>query len=154
MNWLFSIYKILLILCQFAILHALGSQILALHLLPLLILRVRALVEYNLRVTLKREDMCSNTVQEPTVVRDNHSTTCEVLQTLLQCSQSIYIDIIGRLIQKQHIALLLQCQGQVQAVTLTTRQHTALLLLIGTAEVKASHISTRRNLTVTQRNKV
>ena len=96
--------------------------------------------------------MGSDTIQEPTVVRDNHSATCEVLQALLQCTQGIYIDIVGRLIEQDNIAFLLQCQRKVQAVTLTTRQNATLLLLVCTGEVKTSYICTSRHLTIAQLN--
>ena len=62
---------------------------------------------------------------------DYHRTTGKCLQTFLQGTQRVHVDIVGWLIEEQNIALLLQCQGQLQTVALTTRENTAELALVG-----------------------
>ena len=51
---------------------------------------------------------------------DNHRTTGKGLKTFFQGTQRVHIDIIGRLVEEQHITLLLQGDSQMQAVALTT----------------------------------
>ena len=105
--------------------------------LVLLVVRVRALEAEDITVTLECDDVGTYTVKEPTVVTDYNSTAREVLKTLLQSTQSVHIDVIGRLVKEKHVTALFQCHGKVQAVTLTTGEHTALLLLVGAREVEA-----------------
>ena len=88
---------------------------------PLLVLRVGAFVKDDLRIALEREDVGGDTVQEPTVVRDYHGTAGKVLQTLLQCTQRIYVDVVRRLVEQYHVALLFESHCQMQTVALATR---------------------------------
>ena len=55
----------------------------------------------------KAKDMCTDTVEEPTVVRDNYCTAGEIFQTFFQSTQSVYVDIIGRARQATTHCLLL-----------------------------------------------
>ena len=68
---------------------------------------------------LESEDMCTDTVQEPTVVTDDDSTAGKGFQTFLQGTQRVDVNIVGRLVQQQHIAFLLECHRQMQTVTFT-----------------------------------
>ena len=90
--------------------------------------------------------MCTDTVEEPTIVANHYGTTCEVLQTFLQSTQGVHVNIVGRLVQKQYVRLGFQCQCQVQAVTLTTREHAALLLLVSAGEVESTKVRARVHL--------
>ena len=146
-QWLMAVYWLL---NKFAVLNSVWGSVHTLQLLPLLVLRVRTLVEDYIAIALEREDVGCDTIQEPTVVRDNYCATCEVLQALLQCTKGVYVDVVGRLIEQDYIALLLQCQCEVQAVALTTREYATLLLLVCTGEVEACNISASRHLTVAQ----
>ena len=67
----------------------------------------------------------------------HHGTACESLQTFLQGAQGVHIDVVGRLIEQQHIALLLQRQSQLQAVALTAGEDAAELSLVIAGEVEA-----------------
>ena len=68
---------------------------------------------------------------------DDNRTTCEVLETLLKSTECVHVDIIGRLVKEKHVTALFQCHCKVQTVTLTTREHATLLLLVSTREVEA-----------------
>ena len=138
------------LLNKLTVLNSVWGSVHTLQLLPLLVLRVGALVEDYIAIALKRENVGCDTIQEPTVVRDNYRTTCEVLQALLQCTKGVYIDIVGWLIEQDYVTLLLQSQSEVQAVALTTREYATLLLLVGTREVESRYIGTSRHLTVAQ----
>ena len=76
--------------------------------------------------------MGTDTVKEPTVMRDNHRTSGKLLKTFLKSTKGIYVDIVGRLVKEKNVTLLLQSHSEMQTVTLTTREHAAFLLLIGT----------------------
>ena len=78
---------------------------------------------------------------------DDNRTSRKGLQTFLQGAQRIHVDIVGRLIEKQYVAFLLQRQGQLQAVALTTRKHTAELALIGSREVESRDIGSCVHIT-------
>ena len=85
--------------------------------------------------------MRADAVKEPTVVGDDHRTTGKVIQTLLQRTQRVDINVVGRLVEEQHVGLRLQGEGQMHTVTLTTRQHPGLLALVGAVEVETRHVS-------------
>ena len=52
--------------------------------------------------------MRTDTVEEPTVVRNDDRTTGEVLQSFFECPECVHIDIVGRFVEQQHIRLGLQ----------------------------------------------
>ena len=101
----------------------------------LLVVRIRTLETEYISVALECNDVGTDTVEEPTVVADYNGTSREVLKTLLKRTQSVYVDIIGRLIEEEYVTTLFQRHCKVQTVTLTTGKYTALLLLVGTREV-------------------
>ena len=69
-----------------------------------LVLGVVSLEPGNLRVTLEREDVRGDAVQEPTVVRDHQHATGKVQDGVFKRAQSIDIQVVGRLVQKQHVS--------------------------------------------------
>ena len=71
------------------------------------VIREATFEEDNFTVTLKGEDVGTDTVEEPTVVADDNSTTCECLKTFLLCTECIHVDIVGRLIEEEDITFLL-----------------------------------------------
>ena len=87
--------------------------------------------------------MRGDTVEEPAVMRYDNCTSGKVLETFLQCPDGIYIHIIGRFIEQEHIPLLLEGKGQMKPVPLSSRKDTAQLLLIGTREIEPGHVCPR-----------
>ena len=85
-------------------------------------------------IAFPREDMRGDTVEEPTVVGNHHSAARELEQRVFEGFQGLDVQIVGGLVEQQQVAALLQGQGQVQTVALTTGQHTSQLLLIGALE--------------------
>ena len=90
--------------------------------------------------------MRAYTIQEPTVVADHHGTTGKILQSFLQRTQGVHVDIVGRLVQQQHVGFAFQRQRQMQTVPLATTQHTAFLLLVSTCKIEPTQIRSRVNL--------
>ena len=85
--------------------------------------------------------MGADAVEEPAVVADDYRTACESLQAFLQSTQGIDVDVVGRLVEQEHVALLLKRHGQVQTIAFATRKHAAEFVLVGTVEVEAAQIS-------------
>ena len=65
----------------------------------------------------------------------------KVLQSLLKSAERIDVDIVGGLVQQEHVALLLEREGQLQPVALTAREHLAQLALVGAGEVEAGQVT-------------
>ena len=107
---------------------------------PLLEVAIGALIEDYLAVTLNGEYVGADAVEEPAVVAHHHGTSGKVLQTLLEGAQGVDVDVVGRLVEKQHVALLFQGHCQEEAVALATREHSDHFLLVGTGEVEAREI--------------
>ena len=51
--------------------------------------------------------MGGNPVQEPAVVAYHYRTAGKSVQAVLQCTDSVDIHVVGRLVEKQHIAFIL-----------------------------------------------
>ena len=92
--------------------------------------------------------MAGYAVEEPAVVRDNQGRAREVQKGFFQGPEGFHVQIVGRLIQQQHVAALFQQLGQVQAVALTTGQVANPLLLVAALEVEAANVGSRRRLVV------
>ena len=74
--------------------------------------------------------MCGNPVQEPTVVADHDGASGEVFQTVLQGADRVHVHIVRRLVQKQHVAFVLEGQRKVKPVPLASGKDSAEFLLI------------------------
>ncbi len=98
--------------------------------------------------------MRTDTVKEPTVVTDDHSTSGKVLQTFFEGTERIHVDVIGGLVQQQHITFLLQAERQMQAVAFTTGKHPTELFLVGTGEVKTGQIGACINVAPSHANQI
>jgi hypothetical protein len=70
-----------------------------------LVFGVATLIPVHLAISLEGKDMRTDTVEEPTVVADHYGTTCEVLQTFLQCTEGVHVNIVGWLVQQQYVGL-------------------------------------------------
>ena len=97
-------------------------------------------------VALEGEDVGAEAIEEEAIVADHHRTTRERLERLLERAQRLDVEVVGRLVEQQDIAALLQHLGHVDAVALAARQLTDLLLLVGAAEVEGADIGTRPHL--------
>ena len=103
---------------------------------------------------LPREDVGGDAIQEPTVVRDNDGATGESQEGILQGAQRLDVQVVGRLVQQEQVAALLEGQGQVQAVTLTTGEDARRLLLIRPLEAEGRHVGARGHLDIADLDEV
>ncbi len=87
-------------------------------------------------VALPCEDVRGHTVEEPTVVGDHHGAAREGEQRVFEGFQGFDVKIVGRLVEQQQVAALLQGQCQVQTVAFAAGQHAHQLLLVGTLEAE------------------
>ena len=85
-----------------------------------LIVRIVTIEEEHISIAFKCKDMGANTVEEPAVVANHHSTAGKCFQTFLKRTERVHVDVVGRFVEQQHVALLLQRKRQLQAVALTT----------------------------------
>ncbi len=63
-------------------------------------------------------------------MRDDHCTAGEFQQRIFQGCEGLNVQVVSGLIEQQQVTALLEGQRQVQTVTLTTGEHTRLLLLV------------------------
>lgn len=131
------------ILCfQFLVVNAVGGIVAEALLAVLLILRVASFKEIHLRVALEGENMGADTVEEPAVVAYDHGTAGKVFQALFQSTHSVDIDIVGRLVEEQHVGLAFERQSQVKTVAFAAAEHADLLALVGAAEIETADVGT------------
>src|SRR5690606_31239231 len=106
------------------------------------------LMPHHLAVALERQYVCRNTVQEPAIVRDDHSTTGKVQQRILQRTQGIHVQVVRGLVEQQKVAAFHERFRKVQAIAFTTGQLAHRLLLVGTLEVEAAQVRPTVDLAV------
>ena len=75
-------------------------------------------------------------VEEPAVVADHDDAARERLEPGLERAQRVDVEIVGRLVEQQHVAAGLEQLGEVDPVPLAAGQLADHLLLVGAAEVE------------------
>lgn len=73
--------------------------------------------------TLPGEDMRRNPVEKPAVVARDDRATRKREQGLLETRQRLGIQVIGRLVEQEQVAALLERKCEIEAVALATREH-------------------------------
>ncbi len=112
------------------------------------IVGIVALEPDHLAVAFECEHVGGDPVEKPAIVRDHHCAAREIEQCFLQRAQRLDVEIVGRLVEQQHVAAALEQLGQVQPIALAAGELTDDLLLIGAAEVEARHVAARLRLVV------
>ena len=112
------------------------------------VLLVVALEPHHLRVALEGEDVRRDAVEEPAIVRDHHGAAGKAQQRLLQRAQRLDVQIVGGLIEQQHVAAGAQHLGEVHAVALAAGELADQLLLLRALEVEAADVAARGRLVV------
>ena len=102
-----------------------------------LIVGVRALEEEDLAIALKCKNVRADAVEEPAVMADDHGASSKSVKTFLKSAERVDVDVVRWLVEKQHIALLLQGHGQMQTVALASRENTAFLFLVSPVEIES-----------------
>ena len=105
------------------------------HLVGLVVLEV-ALEPFDMAVALEGEHVGRDAVEEPAVVADDDGAAGEILQRLFERAQRIDVEIVGRLVEQQHVGAGLEHLGEMHAVALAARERADLLLLVGALEVE------------------
>jgi hypothetical protein len=85
---------------QFAVATTWGLFAAVAFTLPVFVVGVRAFVVNDFTFAFERKDVSADSVEEPTVVADNNSATCEVVETFLKSAESVDVDIIGRFVEE------------------------------------------------------
>ena len=100
----------------------------------------------DLAVALEGQDVSGDAVEKPAVVGDDDRAAGEVEQRLLEGAQGVDVEIVGRLVEQEHIGALLQHLGEMDAVALAAGELADLLLLVGAAEIEERAIGAARHL--------
>src|SRR5688572_26410374 len=111
---------------------------------------VVALEPHGFAVTLEGEDVGGDAVEEPAIVGDHHGATGERQQRLFERAQRVDVEIVGRLVEQQQVAALLEELGEVDAVALAARQAADALLLIAALEAEPGAVGARRDLALSE----
>src|SRR3954466_10638243 len=91
--------------------------------LVLLVVGEVALEPEPLGLALVGEDVGRDPVEEPPVVADHDGAAGELEQRALQAGQRLDIEVVGRLVEEQQVAALLEGQGEVEPVALPAGEH-------------------------------
>src|SRR5205085_7436681 len=100
-----------------------------------------ALEPFDPAVALEREDVGREAVEEEAVVADDHRAAGEILERVLKRTQSLNVEVVGRLVEQQDVAAVLEHLGEMNPVAFAARQLADLFLLVGPAEVERTNVS-------------
>ena len=104
------------------------------------IVGIAAFKEEHIAVAFEGQNVCADAIEEPAVVADHYGATGEAFEAFFQGTEGVDVDVVGRLVEEEDVALLFQCNGQVQAVALTTGEDAAFLFLVCAREVEAREV--------------
>src|SRR6266403_1821977 len=85
------------------------------HLVFFIILEI-TFEPFDMAVAFECQDVGGDAVEEPAVVADSHDATGEILQRLFESAQCIDVEIVGRLVEQQHVGAGFQHLPEVHAV--------------------------------------
>src|SRR6476469_3889437 len=94
------------------------------------------------------EDVRRDPVEEPPVVGDDDRTARELEQRVLERAEGLDVEVVGRLVEEQEVAALLEGEGEVEAVALAAGEDAGELLLVGALEAELRNVGPRRDLDV------
>jgi hypothetical protein len=92
---------------------------------------------FDMAVAFEGQDVGGQAIEEEAVVADDHGAAGEVFERFFQRAQGFDVEVVGRFVEQQHVAALLQHLGHVDAVAFTARQLADLLLLVRPLKLKA-----------------
>ena len=104
------------------------------------------LVPGHLRVASKARMCTSRPVEEPAIVRDDDGAAGERDQRLLERAKRVDVQVVGRLVEQEHVAARAEQLGEVQPVALTPGQVFDPLLLIRPREPEPRDVLPRVDL--------
>ncbi len=111
-----------------------------------LVFLIVARKERPLRIALSRENVGSDAVEKPAVVARHHDAARELEQRVFERAQGFHIEVVGRLIEQQHIAAGNQGLGQMQPPALPAGELAHDFLLIAALEIEPPAVGTRGHL--------
>ena len=117
---------------------------------PLGVLAPGSLEPGGLRIALEREDVRRDAVEEPAIVGDHHCATREVEQRVFERAQRVDVEIVGRLVEQQHVAPAGEHLREVHAIALSAGQIADALLLVAALEVEPGHVLPRVHLALAE----
>src|SRR6516165_2679448 len=100
-------------------------------------------------VPFPSQDVRARAVEEPAIVRNHHRAAGELLKGIFQRTQGLDVQVVGRLVQQDEVAALLERQREVEPVALAAGQHAGRLLLVRSLETERGHVGPRRYLGLT-----
>ena len=103
-----------------------------------------ALVPEPVRAALPGQDVRRHPVEEPPVVAGDDRAAGEFEQRVLQARQRLHVQVVGRLVQQQQVAALLEGERQVHPVALAAGHDPGRLLLVRALEPERGHVRPAR----------
>ena len=71
-------------------------------------------------------------------MRDDHGAAGELFERVLQRAERLDVEVVGRLVEQDQVAALLEGQREVEPVALAAREHAGRLLLVGPLKPNAA----------------
>src|SRR5205823_12754195 len=72
------------------------------------VIRIIPLEPDHAAVAFKREDVCGDAIQKPTVVADDDGASGEIFERLFERTHRVDIQVVGRLVEQENVRAFLQ----------------------------------------------
>src|SRR6218665_149461 len=86
------------------------------------------------------ENVRGDPVEEPPIVGDDNGASWKLKKRVFEAGEGFDVEVVGRFVEKQHVAALLKRERKVKAIAFTAGEHTRWLLLIWTLKPKRGHV--------------
>ena len=123
-------------------------------LLVFLVVGEVAFEPFDVAVAFESENVGRQAIEEKAVMRDDHGAAGKIFQCGFERRQGFRVEVVGRFVQQQQVAALLQQLRHVHAVALTAREQPDLLLLVRALEVERRTIAARIDLFLAEQNEI
>src|SRR4051812_36778720 len=105
---------------------------------------------FDVAVPFEGEDVGGEAVEEEAVVADHHRAAGEILERVLEGAQGLDVEVVGRLVEQEDVAALLEHLGHVDPVALAAGELADLLLLVLALEVEGADIGAGADLVLAE----
>src|SRR5882672_151139 len=102
--------------------------------------------EADLGLALEGEDVGCDAIEEPAVVAGDEHASGELEQGVLQGAQGLDVEVVGGLVQEQHVRPGEHGLRQMHPPALAARERADFFLLVGAFDVEAAEVGARGHL--------
>ena len=116
--------------------------------------RVIAVEKVDFRVAFERQNVRRDAVEKPAVVADDDGAAREIFQRFFERAHRVDVQIVGRLVEQNHVRAGLEHFRQMHAVALAAGKLPDAFLLVGAGKIKPRNVGARIHFAFAELNQI